>query len=64
MPKAFIVNPEEDLHKRNSKTTSGNSMLFFFLLLLFPHIKQFIDFIVLAWGKEAWQIWRVFFIIS
>lgn len=48
MPKAFIVNPEEDLQKRNSKTASGNSMPFFFLLLLFPHIKQFIDFIVLA----------------
>lgn len=44
MPKDFIVNPEEDPHKRNSKTASGNSMLFFFPLLLFLHIKQLIDF--------------------
>lgn len=48
MPKTFIVNPEQDQHKRNSKTASGNSMLVFFPLLLFPHIKQFIDFIVPA----------------
>lgn len=63
MPRVFIINPEQDLHKRNSKTTSGNSVLFFFPLLLFPHIKQFIDFNCACLRQRSLAIWRPFLLL-
>lgn len=59
----FNINPEENLQKRNSKTAPGNSMLFFFPLL-FPHIKQFIDFNCACLRQRSLANLKTIFIIS
>jgi len=47
------INPEEDLHKRKSKTAPA---FFHSLSCYFLTLKNSLALIVLASGKEAWQI--------